>query len=182
MTAEEKVKANWPSATLQSHKPVPPIFDRTWFIWNFGVDGPYLLSCDEHETPADAWEYAAKHIDWTGVRMEDKMTMNETNEAACAVCGRVVAAHYQSDHLQSWHLGPHYFWMDGKRFRTMEPSMTGAEIKAFTNSPNYHMYKQEPWREDKQFHTTDTADFISDGMSVSLVGEPHFYCVPPAMI
>lgn len=93
------------------------------------------------------------------------------SEAACIVCGKIVAPQDQHDHLRSQHLGPHYFWMDGRKFRTMEPSMTGAEIKVLTNAPNYHMYRQGP---------TDT--FISDGVSVSLVSEPHFYCVPPATI
>jgi hypothetical protein len=94
------------------------------------------------------------------------------SEAACIVCGKVVAPQDQQDHLRSNHLGPHYFWLDGRRFRTVEPSMTGAQIKRLTDAPvMYPMFREDgDWKETP----------IGDGIAVSLVGEPHFHCVPPA--
>lgn len=96
------------------------------------------------------------------------------SEEKCIVCGKGVARQDQLDHLRSNHLGPHYFWMDGRRFRTIEPSMTGAQIKHLTNAPSYPMFRDDG---------KGSYDFpVGDGVAVSLIGEPHFYCAPPATI
>jgi hypothetical protein len=95
-------------------------------------------------------------------------------EAACAVCGKVVYLGDQHDHLRSNHLGPHYFWMDGRKFRTLEPSMTGLELRDLTEAPLYPMFRDDG---------KGSYDFsVEDGCAVSLIGEPHFYCAPYATI
>lgn len=50
------------------------------------------------------------------------------SEVQCAVCGKVVAPADQDDHLRSDHLGPHYFRLNGRPYRTMKPSMRCVEI------------------------------------------------------
>jgi hypothetical protein len=46
----------------------------------------------------------------------------------CAVCGKVVLDQDQETHLQTQHMGPHYFWFDALRYRTDKPSMTIVEL------------------------------------------------------
>lgn len=46
----------------------------------------------------------------------------------CAVCGKIVATKDQADHLRSDHLGPHYFRLNGRPYRTMYPSMRCMEL------------------------------------------------------
>lgn len=47
----------------------------------------------------------------------------------CAVCHKEVAAEDQADHLRSQHLGPHYFRLNGRPYRTMQPSTNGIALK-----------------------------------------------------
>lgn len=65
-----------------------------------------------------------------------------SKEAVCAVCGKVVAPEDQADHLRSAHLGPHYFHLNGRRYRTMEPSMQCADVLRALNLP-IHAYLWE---------------------------------------
>jgi hypothetical protein len=97
--------------------------------------------------------------------------MTETSK--CAVCGKDIMPADFKDHLTTNHLGPHYFWCDGRKFRTMEPSMTGARIKALANaSSGYQMFREQ-----------EGGDIpVSDGVAEDLTREPHFYAVPPATI
>jgi hypothetical protein len=106
------------------------------------------------------------------------MTPAESNkaqatEAICAVCGKAVAAPDQEEHLRTNHFGPHYFWLDGMRYRSTEPSMRMAEIKALTKcAAIYQVYQK-----DKHGGDNIARD---DGDSIDLTQEPHFFAVPPA--
>jgi hypothetical protein len=92
--------------------------------------------------------------------------------AKCAVCGKDVAPEDQAEHLRTSHLGPHYFWFDARKFRTVDPSLTMGEIKKLAEvDPTYQAYQEKveggavPW---------------SDGQSIDLTRTPHFFAVPPA--
>jgi hypothetical protein len=61
MTSEEKVEQVYPGASLESCDPVPPIYPRTWFVWDF--DGGVALSAGIHITRRDAWEDAWRRIE-----------------------------------------------------------------------------------------------------------------------
>lgn len=89
----------------------------------------------------------------------------------CAVCGKMVAPKDQKDHLQTQHLGPHYFWFDGKKHRTMKPSMTIFQLKKLLGSPVLYPVFEE--REGGDIARSDSA-------TVDLTQQPHFYSVPPA--
>lgn len=89
----------------------------------------------------------------------------------CIVCKKVVADTDVEEHLGTNHLGPHYFWFDARKHRTMSPSMLMADVKRLADiSPGYQAYEERdgcdiPW---------------GDGMSVDLTHEPHFWAAPPA--
>lgn len=53
----------------------------------------------------------------------------------CAVCHKVVAPHDQSEHLRSNHLGPHYFHLNGRPYRTVHPSMKSIDLKKALELP-----------------------------------------------
>lgn len=94
-------------------------------------------------------------------------------ESQCAVCGKVVAASDQPEHLRTNHLGPHYFWFSAQRFRTREPSLTMAEIKKLAGcSPEYCVYEEREGGDIPR----------GDGESADLTREPHFWAAPPATI
>lgn len=89
----------------------------------------------------------------------------------CIVCGKDVRDGDETEHLRTNHLGPHYFWLDARKYRTEEPSLTGGAIKALGGSSAWYQLYQEQ----------DGGDIaIGDGVAVSVVGEPHFWCAPPA--
>ena len=56
-------------------------------------------------------------------------------DPVCAVCGRTVAKKDQADHLRSDHLGPHYFRLNGRPYRTMHPSMQCMELLSALELP-----------------------------------------------
>ena len=64
------------------------------------------------------------------------------NDAVCASCGKTVAARDQADHLRSDHLGPHYFRLNGRPYRTMQPSMRCVEVLRVLELP-LHAYLWE---------------------------------------
>lgn len=89
----------------------------------------------------------------------------------CVVCGKVVIETDIQEHLSAAHLGPHYFWFNAKKYRTMEPSMKIIEIvKMVDASTIYQVY------EDRDGHEIPW----SHGASVDLTQEPHFFALPPA--
>ncbi len=91
--------------------------------------------------------------------------------AQCIVCGKTVATTDQQEHLATNHLGPHYFWFDAKKHRTMKPSMTMGEIVVMVGaSPMYLCY------EDRD----NVMRGIGHGEAVDLTCEPHFCAIPPA--
>lgn len=90
----------------------------------------------------------------------------------CIVCGKQVVDGDEAEHLQSNHLGPHYLWFAARKFRTMEPSMTVAEIKKLVNAASgYQFFKERPGQDDLA---------VGDSESVDLTCEPHFWAAPPA--
>lgn len=90
----------------------------------------------------------------------------------CIVCRKKVRDGDETEHLRSNHLGPHYFWVDAKKYRTMEPSMTVAEIKRMAScSPGYQFFQERDLEPDLG---------VGDAQSVDLTREPHFFAVPPA--
>lgn len=94
-------------------------------------------------------------------------------EAACIVCGKIVTKADQEEHLRSQHLGPHYFWFDGLRFKSDKPSATIAELKAMTGLGIAYQTFLEV--------IGDGPDRgVGDGEAVDLTHEPHFYAIPPA--
>ena len=93
-------------------------------------------------------------------------------ERTCIVCGKLVPAGYETDHLRANHLGPHHFWFNAKKHLTMEPSMTIADIKKMVDAvPGYQVFRERPG---------DTDLGIGDSESVDLTNEPHFWAAPPA--
>lgn len=46
----------------------------------------------------------------------------------CAVCEKEVRREDEAEHLRTYHLGPHYFYLNAVECRTEEPSMTVREI------------------------------------------------------
>lgn len=92
-------------------------------------------------------------------------------EAKCGVCGKTVADVDQQEHLRTNHLGPHYFWFNGIRLRTEEPSMSIAAIKGLTQTGNFYTV----------FEKRDGGDIdYGDGDTIDLTREPHLWSVPPA--
>ncbi|HTV26723.1 MAG TPA: multiubiquitin domain-containing protein [Xanthobacteraceae bacterium] len=66
------------------------------------------------------------------------------------------------------------FFVDGKRYESAKPHLTGAEIKTDANVPaNYQLFLEEEGdKPDKP---------ISDSETVDLQGQiKHFFAVPPA--
>lgn len=67
----------------------------------------------------------------------------------------------------------HHFYVDGKKYATDKPSLTGLEIKNIAGVPgNYQLFLEA---EDD---TPDRA--ISDGESIVIGKKDHFFAVPPA--
>lgn len=58
-----------------------------------------------------------------------------TDALQCAVCHKMVAAHDQDEHLRSNHLGPHYFRLNGRPYRTTRPSMKSVDLKNALDLP-----------------------------------------------
>ena len=76
-----------------------------------------------------------------------------SNKTACAVCGKMVAKTDQADHLRSDHLGPHYFRLNGRPYRTMSPSMRCAEIlKAMELPMNGYLWEVRDGKEIDYSH------------------------------
>lgn len=91
--------------------------------------------------------------------------------AQCIVCGKTVATTDQQEHLASNHLGPHYFWFDAKKYRTMKPSMPVTDLKRLAGaSPLYTVFEDREGG-DKAW---------GDSESVDLTRAPHFWAVPYA--
>lgn len=89
----------------------------------------------------------------------------------CIVCKRHVPEGYERDHINANHLGPHTFWFGARRFQTMEPSMTIAEIARMANaSLSYQIFEEREGGDIGRTH----------GEAVDLTRQPHFYAVPPA--
>lgn len=89
----------------------------------------------------------------------------------CAVCKKFVADSDVEEHLATNHIGPHYFWFNGVKHRTMSPSALMSDVKALANaSPCYQAYEE---RDGKEIP-------YGDSTHVDLTHEPHFWAVPPA--
>lgn len=91
--------------------------------------------------------------------------------AKCIVCGKTVAHTDQQEHLATNHLGPHYFWHDARKYKTMKPSMMVGDLKHLVHaSAFYQMY------EDRAGELIG----LSDSVCVDLTRGPHFCSIPPA--
>lgn len=89
----------------------------------------------------------------------------------CAVCKKEVRQGDETEHLRTMHLGPHYFWMEAREFRTEEPSMTGGEIIKMTNAdPMGHLCED---RDGKWI-------YYSHGEAIDLTHRPHLFILLPA--
>lgn len=90
----------------------------------------------------------------------------------CAVCGKSVRDGDETEHLRSNHLGPHYFWIDAKKIRTMEPSLTGGAIKRLADTaPIYQLFLEK---------ADGKSVAIADDTAVDLTREPHLWAAPYA--
>lgn len=103
------------------------------------------------------------------------MTAQEGNETMgkrnCISCGKEIRDGDQLEHLRTDHLGPHYFWMGAREYRTDEPSMTGVEIRKLTNSSTHGMITED---RDGQWI------YYSDGQAIDLTHRPHLFVLLPA--
>lgn len=89
----------------------------------------------------------------------------------CIVCKKFVADTDVEEHLGANHLGPHYFWFNAQKYRTMSPSMEMSDVKRLANAgPLYQVFEE---RDGKDI-------YHSDSMNVDLTREPHFWAIPPA--
>ncbi len=89
-----------------------------------------------------------------------------SNEAACAVCGKMIAETDQYDHLHSNHLGPHYFRLNGRPYRTMHPSLRCMELLQILELP-MHGYIWEI-RDGKEID-------YSHGNAIDLTRQPQLF-------
>jgi hypothetical protein len=106
--------------------------------------------------------------------------MSDVDSATCVVCGKVVAVADRNEHLAANHLGPHYFWYNTKKFRTMEPSMRVRDLKKLVDAPPPSwLYRFIQDRNGGQAGPPDNVEW-SDDVAVDLTREPHFFSVPPA--
>ena len=89
----------------------------------------------------------------------------------CAICGKEVADADQAEHLETNHLGPYDWWCNDKKYRTPEPSMSGAKVMAIAGvDTGYHFVEE---RDGKRIeHSWSEA--------IDLTREPHFYTFPPS--
>lgn len=94
--------------------------------------------------------------------------------AYCAVCGKLVATTDQQEHLATNHLGPHYFWFDAKKYRTMEPSLPIDKILEIVggNLSGYQVFLES------KDGTPDVG--CPSGTTIDLTREPSLFAVPPA--
>lgn len=90
----------------------------------------------------------------------------------CFVCKKMVRDGDENEHLRTHHLGPHYFWFEGKEYRTEEPSMPTSELLRLVG------------REDVmgRAHLAEDRDgkFIYQSGTVDLTNKPHFCVLLPA--
>lgn len=93
-------------------------------------------------------------------------------DRAGIVCGKTVAAADEKTHLATYHLGPHYFWFNARRYCTAYPSILVSELKKLVGASPIHPVIQ----------TIDGRPDIwyGDGVAVDLTREPHFFTVPSA--
>ncbi|HTE41237.1 MAG TPA: multiubiquitin domain-containing protein [Steroidobacteraceae bacterium] len=68
----------------------------------------------------------------------------------------------------------YHFFVDGKKYETLQSSLSGGEIKAQAGVPTpYQLFLEE--------HGNAPDRAISDGETIDLAkGAKHFYAVPPA--
>lgn len=84
----------------------------------------------------------------------------------CAVCGKEVARADEEDHLRSAHLGPHYFHLNGRRYRTMHPSMRCEEILRILELPmNAYLWEARDGNEVDYGHEA----------AINLAGQPNLF-------
>ncbi len=89
----------------------------------------------------------------------------------CIVCKKMVANTDVQEHLANNHLGPHYFWFNAKKYRTMEPSMPMVDLKRLANVPY----------EYQAFEEREGGDvYFGDSEAVDLTQGSHFWAAPPA--
>jgi hypothetical protein len=89
-----------------------------------------------------------------------------TDELMCAVCGKAVANADQDEHLRSNHLGPHYFRLNGRPYRTVHPSMRCAEILRALDLPmNAYLWEMRDGKEVDYNHVT----------AIDLTGRPQLF-------
>lgn len=94
-------------------------------------------------------------------------------EKMCAICGKAVKNDDQQDHLDSQHLGPHYFWLDARPYRTMKPSMRGDELIRLCDAKIPPMGRLVESRDGLEI------DYLLNN-SVDLTKAPHFRIIYPA--
>lgn len=82
-----------------------------------------------------------------------------------------VATTDQQEHLATNHLGPHYFWFNARKHRTMKPSMTAADLKRLAHADQTYPVFEEREGGDIAY---------GDSIAIDLTREPHFYAVPYA--
>lgn len=70
------------------------------------------------------------------------------------------------------HVHDYEIFVDDKKFKVEQTSMTGADIKALAGvDPSYQLFLEREGHEDEQ---------IQDNQSVPIKSGLHFYSVPPA--
>ena len=89
----------------------------------------------------------------------------------CVVCGKSVAEADQAEHLETNHLGPHYFRWEAVGYRTDRPSMTVAELLKMMGRTDGPMIFEE--RNGERIH-------YAHGQSVDMTRNPQFFVDLPA--
>lgn len=101
------------------------------------------------------------------------MTDAPRDEALCKVCGKLVADADQDEHLKSQHLGPHYFWFEGRGYRTDKPSMTVAEFLAMMDRKDGPSIVE---------HRDGELIYLCHGEAIDLTRRPQLFVDLPATI
>lgn len=90
----------------------------------------------------------------------------------CAVCKKMVHQGDEIEHLRTNHLGPHYFMMNACEYKTDEPSMTGAEVRHFTDSGSHGYLVEDRGNHDLVYY--------SDSEAIDLTHHPNLFVLLPA--
>lgn len=99
------------------------------------------------------------------------MDKPSADQRACLVCGKKVAREDEAAHLESNHLGPHYFWFEAVGYRTDKPSMTVAEFLKMMGRTDGPMIFEE--RNGERIH-------YAHGQAIDLTHQPQLFVDLPA--